>query len=320
MSKHEQDESIEAAPDSGTASLRPRAEPEAADEFENEEERRFFSAPPAHEEEHTVPSLEPVVAEAGHGDDVGPERTPAERAWLARAEARRATLQRWVGLAVVAGAAALVVAGADRYVTANSGTMKDGASTVLPMVAPTPPQKTNNTPSDVAAKRIHGAPSPDAVPAAPPSATTAPVSAPPSTPSATAAAVSVPSIAPSATSVPVLAPATPSATPVPVAAPSATPPASASASSAASPVASEADAAGLRDKARSLLATGHSRDGVAFARAAVESDPLDARSYVLLGAGLQDLGDWAAARDVFQECTRKATRGASGACQYFARR
>lgn len=84
--------------------------------------------------------------------------------------------------------------------------------------------------------------------------------------------------------------------------------------------ASSADAQTLLAKARTLFMSGHTRDGVVLARAAIASDPLDARSYVLLGAGLQDLGEFAAARDVFQDCARTATRGPHAACRYFARR
>jgi len=83
---------------------------------------------------------------------------------------------------------------------------------------------------------------------------------------------------------------------------------------------SSADAQTLLTKARALFSSGHTRDGVVLARAAIASDPLDARPYVLLGAGLQDLGEFAAARDVFQDCARTATRGPQTACRYFARR
>jgi hypothetical protein len=86
------------------------------------------------------------------------------------------------------------------------------------------------------------------------------------------------------------------------------------------PPAPSADAQTLLAKARALFVSGHTRDGVVLARAAIASDPLDARSYVLLGAGLQDLGEFAAARDVFQDCARTATRGPHAACRYFARR
>jgi hypothetical protein len=313
MSNHdhdEQDERLEPPPDSGTERARKRADDAAADEFENEEERRFFSMPPEEPAEHALPSLEPVVAETDHGEHVGPEPTAAERQWLARADARRARLQRWVGLAIVAGAVAFVVAGADRYLAAKNDAASHFTPAVLPVADPTPqPKKNDDRTALVDARGIDGAPSstsvPVAVPSAIPSNTSAPVAAASVTPSATP----LPSVMSSAPRVPPS-----SAAPAPALAASGRP------GPAPSVVAGEADAAGLREKARSLLATGHSRDGVAFARAAVESDPADARSYVLLGAGLQDLGDWGGARDVFHECTLKATRGPSGACQYFARR
>jgi hypothetical protein len=306
MSQHEQDETSDAAPDSGTEPLQRRAETAAAGDFETEEERRFFSVAPEPDAQHAAPSLEPVVAASAHGEDEGPETTPAEREWLARAEARRATLQRWVGLAIAGGAAALAIAGADRYLAAKNDATRNLASAVLPAADSTPTKKSAPT-RTTAARSADGAPSSTSVPVSAPSASsstsTPPVHAPSTTSAAPAAAV-VPAFAPSATSFPLAPAQAPSATRSP--APAA--------------VAGESDAAGLREKARTLLATGHSRDGVAFARAAVESDPADARSYVLLGAGLQDLGDWAGAREVFQACTQKAERGPQGACQYFARR
>lgn len=80
------------------------------------------------------------------------------------------------------------------------------------------------------------------------------------------------------------------------------------------------DAAQLLDHASSLLAAGRTRDGVVAARAAVDADPRDARAYVLLAAGLEDLGDWPGARAAFRDCRKQATRGPSSTCNYFARR
>ncbi|HTQ06673.1 MAG TPA: hypothetical protein VMI54_22610 [Polyangiaceae bacterium] len=344
MSKHTQDEATDAPPDSGTERQRQRAEP-AAEEFETEEERRFFSAPPEGDEEHTLPSLEPVVAEAGYDEHERPAVSAEQREWLARAEARRATLQRWVGLAMVAGVMGLVVAGADRYMSTQNATLRAAVSSVSPAPAQEPPKKTSAATGTSHAQGETGAPGATSIPVALAKDSSVAPSAPSSAPSATSVPVAEPPAPPSATSVPVTLPASPSATSVPVLAPPPTadvastsspgpapsersaPPAATDDAPAVTPApsvapvaAGAADAAGLRDKARTLLATGHSRDGVAFARAAVESDPLDARSYVLLGAGLQNLGDWAAARGVFEECTRKATHGGSSACQYFARR
>jgi hypothetical protein len=70
--------------------------------------------------------------------------------------------------------------------------------------------------------------------------------------------------------------------------------------------------------ARTLLESGHVREGVAAARSAVEANPAEAEPYILLAAGLQDLGNWSEARSVFAECERKARRGPNESCRYFA--
>jgi hypothetical protein len=72
--------------------------------------------------------------------------------------------------------------------------------------------------------------------------------------------------------------------------------------------------------ARALLESGHVREGVAIARDAVQANPAEAEPYILLAAGLQDLGDWNEARTVFAECQQKARRGPNDSCRYFARR
>jgi hypothetical protein len=103
-------------------------------------------------------------------------------------------------------------------------------------------------------------------------------------------------------------------------APIATPTASAE-SAAAEPAASGDrgdDPAILVRTARVLLESGHVREGVATARSAVEADPVDAEPYILLAAGLQDLGNWSEARAVFRACQKKTRHGAS--CGYFANR
>lgn len=69
--------------------------------------------------------------------------------------------------------------------------------------------------------------------------------------------------------------------------------------------------------ARRLLATGHLKEGVAAAREALEQTPEDAEPYILLAAGLQDLGDWAGAQAVFSACQKKAKRGPNASCRYF---
>jgi len=59
------------------------------------------------------------------------------------------------------------------------------------------------------------------------------------------------------------------------------------------------------------------REGVGAARAAVAADPSLAEPYVLLGAGLQDLGEWNEAYRTFTTC---AERTKSTVCKYFARK
>lgn len=88
----------------------------------------------------------------------------------------------------------------------------------------------------------------------------------------------------------------------------------------ATPVTSTAgDAATLIRKARLLLNVGKSREGVAAAREALTQSPLEAEPYILLGAGLQDLGQYVEARTVFRDCLRLAKRGDLATCRYFSR-
>jgi hypothetical protein len=108
------------------------------------------------------------------------------------------------------------------------------------------------------------------------------------------------------------------AAPILVAAPPPPPPTASTGDSA--PAVAVEDTAALLRSARSLLGAGRAREGVAAAREAVQKNPLDAESYILLAAGLQDLGAWTEARAVFTDCLRKAQRGTSSACQYFAHR
>jgi hypothetical protein len=70
--------------------------------------------------------------------------------------------------------------------------------------------------------------------------------------------------------------------------------------------------------ARSLLESGHTREGVEAARRAVEANPSDAEPYILLATGLQDLGKWPEAHAVFKTCEQKVQGGNAG-CRYFAR-
>lgn len=76
----------------------------------------------------------------------------------------------------------------------------------------------------------------------------------------------------------------------------------------------------LTRAARTLLAAGHTREGVAAARIAVEANPSDAEPYILLAAGLQDLGNWPEAHAVFTACEQKTQRGPNASCRYFAGR
>lgn len=76
----------------------------------------------------------------------------------------------------------------------------------------------------------------------------------------------------------------------------------------------------LRSEARKLLEGGHAEDGVALARRAIAADPNEPESYVLLAAGLQDLGRWQESRDVFDKCVRDSNKRANAECVYFATR
>jgi hypothetical protein len=80
------------------------------------------------------------------------------------------------------------------------------------------------------------------------------------------------------------------------------------------------DSASLIRTARSLLEAGHTRDGVVAARAAVSANPTDAEPYILLAAGLQDLGKWTEAQAVFTTCKLAASSGPNATCRYFAGR
>jgi hypothetical protein len=99
----------------------------------------------------------------------------------------------------------------------------------------------------------------------------------------------------------------------------------ASAVSTSSPAASASavsndDPSALTRAARALLAAGHTREGVAAARVAVDANPTDAEPYLLLATGLQDLGNWPEAHAVFAACEQKAQRGPNASCRYFAGR
>jgi len=79
-----------------------------------------------------------------------------------------------------------------------------------------------------------------------------------------------------------------------------------------------AKALDARREARRLLEAGMIEPGVAAARNAIALNPADPESYVLLAAGLQDLGRWAESRDVFSRCVNRSKNGVNEECVYFA--
>lgn len=70
--------------------------------------------------------------------------------------------------------------------------------------------------------------------------------------------------------------------------------------------------------ARSLLQAGRIRAGVDVARQALAANGNDAEPYILLAAGLQDLGDWPGAQRVFAACKSRAHTGSQAECSYFS--
>jgi Flp pilus assembly protein TadD len=81
---------------------------------------------------------------------------------------------------------------------------------------------------------------------------------------------------------------------------------------------SEESARQLIRTARSLLEAGQIRAGVAAARQALAANSTDAEPYILLAAGLQDLGDWAGAQAIFGACKERSHQGPSADCRYFS--
>ena len=79
-----------------------------------------------------------------------------------------------------------------------------------------------------------------------------------------------------------------------------------------------AKAAEVRREARRLLESGIIEPGVAAARNAIALNPADPEAYVLLAAGLQDMGRWAESREVFSRCVHKSKNGINAECAYFA--
>jgi hypothetical protein len=71
-------------------------------------------------------------------------------------------------------------------------------------------------------------------------------------------------------------------------------------------------------EARRLLEAGKIQEGVAQARKAIFYNPADSQNYVLLAAGLQDLGKWQEARDIFSKCVHQPSGQRNAECVYFA--
>jgi hypothetical protein len=76
----------------------------------------------------------------------------------------------------------------------------------------------------------------------------------------------------------------------------------------------------LRRQARQLLEKGSAEEGVKVSRLAIQADPNDPEGYILLAAGLQDLGRWQESRDVFAKCVQESSRRGNAECVYFATR
>jgi hypothetical protein len=76
----------------------------------------------------------------------------------------------------------------------------------------------------------------------------------------------------------------------------------------------------LRREARQVLQRGNAQEGVVLARRAIQADPNNAEGYILLAAGLQDLGHWQESHDVFAKCVQESNRKANAECVYFATR
>src|SRR6266542_4042539 len=72
---------------------------------------------------------------------------------------------------------------------------------------------------------------------------------------------------------------------------------------------------GTKADVRRLLDRGHMREAVAAAREALEADPSDAETYLLLGAALQETGQWRESAAVFARCVDEAKRGPKNECR-----
>ena len=79
------------------------------------------------------------------------------------------------------------------------------------------------------------------------------------------------------------------------------------------------DAAKAKNAARQLVRLGKMREAAVEARAALAVDPTDGETYLLLGAALQESGQWKEANGVFSECAKTATQGPRNECRALAR-
>jgi Flp pilus assembly protein TadD len=75
------------------------------------------------------------------------------------------------------------------------------------------------------------------------------------------------------------------------------------------------DARALKRQAKTAVREGRFKEGLALGQKAVDADPSDAESYLLVGASLQEIGQWQRAAAVFSECANKASRGPVSECR-----
>jgi cytochrome c-type biogenesis protein CcmH/NrfG len=85
--------------------------------------------------------------------------------------------------------------------------------------------------------------------------------------------------------------------------------------SVASPVSQPRTPTAIKSDARRLIGQGRLKDGIAAARAALAADPSDAEIYLLLGAALQDNGQWSESAFAFASCVQQAKRGPINECR-----
>jgi len=144
------------------------------------------------------------------------------------------------------------------------------------------------------------------------SATEEPAPAPAQTVAMNEVAPTPPSEAPAAAEAPPAVEPAPAETVPAAIAPAETAPAAIETQEPAAPSAAPAPS---KADVRRLIERGHMRDGIAAARATIEADPSDAETYLLLGAALQELGQWKESTAVFGQCVEQATKGPKGECR-----